>query len=389
MRKSFLIILILAGLVFSAPVLAKEKNNESFWATVINSFKNLFAQEETRAVPSTEEAIPVEEQKEEQEEYVDPREVKQVLREIKDQRRELNRIAKQLKKLPNSADDLNLISSLLEKIANFEKAIKSETNLRDTIQEFREEQIWEQMNILRAKAEIPREMKQWNQEIKKLERIIKQKAFQKLGLDLEKAKAKIEELKAALAKVQEFYNSGDLESAIEEFDGLRQELHPGEISSVLYQMREVMDRLRMIKNEEIRNMVKELLNEVITNFNEGEYRVAREIMDESRNEIMSIIAKAYKVGKKKGYTKEKFSEMAEKLEEQMRDKAEEKKARMEEIMEKVREMKAEPAQPAEQAKPAEPTTQSAQPAQPAEPAQPSSTSGGGEGGSSVSGTTSQ
>lgn len=375
MRKSFLIILILAGLVFSAPVLAKEKNNESFWATVVNSFKNLFAQEEIRAIPSAEVAIPVEEQKEEQEEFVDPREVQQVLREIKDQRRELKRIAKQLKKLPNSADDVSLINTLLEKIASFESAIKSETNLRDTIQEFRDEQIWEQMNRLRAKAEIPREMKQWNQEIKRLEKLIKQKQYQNLGLDLEKTGAKIEEIKSALVKIQEFYDSGDLENAIEEFDGLRQELYPGEISDVIRRMWEITNRLKTVKDAEVKNQIKEVLGEVISNFNEGEYRLARELLDESWNDISAIIFKAYQVGKKKGVTKQGFLDIAEMLEEKMRNKSEEKKERAQEIRNKMEEQKAQPAEPA---KPAEPTTQSAQPAQPAEPS--TSSSGGGSGG---------
>src|SRR3990167_8344061 len=118
MKKSFLIILILAGFVFAAPVLAKERN-DGFWASLIKIVQETLMGEEAQTVPTSqlkEEAV---EESDGQEEYVDPREIKQVLREIKDMRRELNRIAKQLKKLPNSADDMNLVSALLGQIANF------------------------------------------------------------------------------------------------------------------------------------------------------------------------------------------------------------------------------------------------------------------------------
>lgn len=311
MGKIFLIILIVGMLAVSSSALAKT-NGDSFWASILMFVQNLLPGEEP---------MPVVEEPEDMEEFVDPREVQQVLREIKDMKRELNRISKQLKKMPNSADDLNQVSALLGEIQNYENSIKSGTNLRETIQDFRDAQIWEQIQRFRAKIEIPKEIKQWNKEFKRLEKILKQKSFQKLGLDIEKVKVKLQVMKDSLAKVEQYYNSGDLENAIEELDELRQDVNPGEIMSVFQQVREVTDRMRRIKDEEIRGQIEQILQEVRDNFNEGEYRIARELMDENRGEILKIISASFK----KGSEKQNLMEMFEKLEEKMKEKAEEKK----------------------------------------------------------------
>ena len=363
MKNIFLVLaLFLILLLTSSQTLAKEKDI-SFLAALTTSIKNIFAQDDVQTTPASPEmqnAIPVEDIQEEQEEFVDPRETKQVLKEIKDMRRELNRFSKQLKKLSNNADDVNLIDTLLGQIAGFENTIKSGVNLRDTIQEFRDEQIWEQINRFRAKIEIPKEIKQWNREIKILEKTIKLKSYRNFNLNLENAKIKIEEIKSSLAEVQGYYNSGNLEDAMEEFNFLRQELHPSEILNVIQRIRDLAYRLKVVKDEEIKNQVSEIIGEVVNNFNEGEYRMARELMDESWNDISLIIYKAYSVGKKNGYTKKGFLEMADRLEENIKDKAEEKRARLQESIE----MKPKPTEPVvEQVepKPVEPKPTETQP----------------------------
>lgn len=329
MDKIFFTILILGVLTAASPALAKV-TDDPFLAAIIKLVQDFLPGEETPVVPSEEMGFPGGE-----EEFVDPREVQQVLKEIKDIKKELNRFAKAFKKIPNSENEINQINSLLGELATFESNINARTDLRDNIQEFRDAQIWEKVNVFRAKVEIPKEMTQWKKEIKKLDKIWTQKKYQNLGLDLETAKAKIEEVKTILAKVQEYYNSGNFESAMEEFDDLRQDFHPGEIVSVIQRTQDLMNRLKAVKNAEIRNQIKEAFSEAITNFNEGEYRVARELLDENFNAITALIYKASSVGKKKGLTKEAFLQMAEKLEEQLRGKAEEKKEKMEATREEM------------------------------------------------------
>lgn len=241
------------------------------------------------------------------EEWVDPREVQQALREMKDMRKELNRMIKQAKKLPNGAAMASDMNTLLGQIASFESKINEGVELRDNIQEFRDAQIWQEINKFRAQIEIPKEIIQWNKEIKRLEKAFTQKKYQSLGLNLEGAKAKSTEVREALARVQEYYNSGDFESAMEEFNDLRQDLYIGEILNVIQRTQELMNRLKAVKNAEVKTQIQEAFNEVIDNFNEGEYRVARELMDESWNDIMKMINQALSVGKKKEFLKRAFS----------------------------------------------------------------------------------
>lgn len=317
--KKILFLSLSMALIAASPALAKD-NDSSFWAAASKLVQEVFQPEEM--------PINFEEGQEEEvmdEEFVDPKEVQQALREIKDQKRELTRLAKQAKKLAGGESILGEINTLLEQAIGFENSINEGVNLRDAIQEFRDAQIWEQLNSIRAKVEIPRELAQWNKEIKRLSTILKQKKYQNLGLDLTIAKSKVEETKATLSRVQEFYNSGDFESAMEEFDELRQDFHPGEIMSVIQRMQELTNRLRTVKNAEIKERVKEAFNEVVSNFNEGEYRIARELMDESWNDIIRMINQALSVGKKNGTSKQNIFQVTDKLQNQIKNKSEEKR----------------------------------------------------------------
>ena len=327
--KFLLLSLVLTALVAAAPVSAKDNNN-SFWASVSRLAQEVFQSEE---MPGDFEDGQAEEMIDE--DFVDPREVQQVLREIKDQKRELTRMAKQVKKLAGGNSILGEISALLEQLAGFENSINEGVDLRGAIQEFRDAQIWEELNKIRARVEIPRELAQWNKEIKRLEKMLKQKKYQNMGLDLTMAGSKVGEIKETLSRVQEFYNNSDFESAMEEFDGLRQDLHPGEIMNVVQRMQELTNRLKAVKNAEVKERVKEAFSEVISNFNEGEYRIARELMDESWNDIMQMINQALSVGKKKGASKQNIFQMTDKIQNQMKNKSEEKREQFQEVRERM------------------------------------------------------
>ncbi len=345
LKKFFCFALILTILATASPVYAKSK---------IQSFFDLFLGALVNVVEEIIPPAPLPEKVEEQaeEEFVNPQEVKQVLRELKDIKRELNKFAKQLAKLPNSSDDLNAINSLLEQTSNFQAIINSGENLRDTIQEFRDAQMWDEINKFRAKVEIPKEMKQWNKEIKRIGKLLTQKktknAASEFGLDLEGAKAKVEELKSGLAKVQEYYNGGDLESAIEEFDELRQDLQPWDISNVLQRFQELITGFKKVKDQEIKNQVKETLSETVSAFNDADYQFARELMDESFSELMQLI---YKVSAKK-YNKEGMLNTMQQLEIKMKEKSEE-KMQKEEIKTKTELAPESQSQPAPQSAPVE------------------------------------
>lgn len=369
MTKKFLFLgLILTVLVIASPASAKD-NDSSFWAAISKLAQEVFQPEE---MPVNFEEGEGEEMMDE--DFVDPREVQQALREIKDQKKELTRLARQVKKLAGGESILGEINALLEQIIGFENSINEGVNLRDAIQEFRDAQIWEELNGIRAKVEIPREMAQWNKEIKKLEKLLKQKKYQNMGLDLTAAGSKITEIKETLARVQEFYNSGDFESAMEEFNDVRQDFHPGEIMNVLQRMQELTNRLKSVKNAEVKQKVKEAFSEVINNFNEGEFRVARELMDESWNDIMQIINQALSVGKKKGTSRQNILQMTDKLQNQIRNKSEEKREQIQaqfQPQQRVRQLEpvkqpTERVQPVEQRIQLQPNSPTVEPIRPAE-----------------------
>lgn len=353
MSKIFLLPLVFAALITASPALAKINDNP-FVAAIINIVQDI--------MPSEEKAVP---QEEFNEEFVDPREVQQVLREFKDIRRELNRFIKELKKLANTQEDISQINTILEQVNSFETKIKAEESLRETIQEFRDAQIWDEVQKFRAKVEIPKEITQWNKEIKRVEKLLAQKKIRNLttefGIEIEKVKTKLDETKAGISQVQGYYNAGDLESAIEEFDTLRQDFHPGELNSVLQRFQDLLNRLKSVRDKEIKNQIKETLNEVVGNFNEGEYRIARELMDENFNELTKVIYQGSLVGQKKGYSKEGWMQIIEKFEVKIQERGEEKREQ------EQRKMKPEEAPQALPVQPAKP---------PAEPIQPSSTSAG-------------
>ena len=159
MNKIFFAVLILAVFLTAKPALAK--TSDSLWAAIIK-----FAQE---IIPGGEGAMsqPMEEEKFD-EDFVDPRELQQVLREIKDLKKELNRLAKQAGKTAGREAILADVNALLGQVSGFESNINSGTNVQEAIQEFREAEIWQDLNKIRAKIEIPKQKSQWEKEIKKL-----------------------------------------------------------------------------------------------------------------------------------------------------------------------------------------------------------------------------
>lgn len=335
MRKILLIVLGLGIMALPASALAE---TNPFWAAISKIVQDIMpggeGSENFEQPPPEEEFQP--------EDFIDPREIQQVQREIKDLKKELTRLAKQARKLPNAGDIANEINNLLDQLNSFNSRIAEGVNVREAIQDFRDAQIWNELNSIRGKIEIPRELANWNKEVKKLERLLKQKKYQNLDINLDGVRAKVQEVQNSLSKVQDLYNAGEFEEAMEELNNLREEFSPWDISNVIQRTQEVMSKLGRIKSEEIRNQIKEIWAEVINNFNEGEYRVAWELMNESQQDVWGLINKALSVGKRKGPSRENFFQMTDKLEERLRDKAEEKKIKIQEMREKKQEQEDSP-----------------------------------------------
>lgn len=229
----------------------------------------------------------------EREDYVDPREVKQVLREIRDLRSQIKQLSRQLKKLSSATEESATLAKVSGELDQFQSLIASNSQnnsiLRETVQDFRDNQYWEVLNKIRAKVELPQQLKQMSTSLKRVEKILVNKSVQNIGLDITKAQSAVAEMRQHYDTVQNLYNNGDLDEAMQEMQFFNEGGHPGEIEGTIYRIKDIKNMLKRIKDEAIRTEVDRVLQEVVDKFNTGEYRDARETLDEYADDLQRLI----------------------------------------------------------------------------------------------------
>lgn len=252
--------------------------------------------------------------------FVNPQEVKQVLREIQDMKRDLKRFAARARNLTNGEAVRNEINVLLAKTQDYEARMKStaQDELRPVVEEFRNEELWESINKLRARIELPQQLKSAERELVRLQKMLKQKWVTRLGLNLAGVESWLAESNQILIKLRALYSAGDWDALNEEMQDLHERAHPGEIVGTLHRMREITDRLRKIRDQQTRAVIEEALREVTVAFNEGDYRAAREILDEYHDDLMWLIAQV--ISKRRDFSAERFFQQSEQLEGLIREK---------------------------------------------------------------------
>ncbi|MDP3710279.1 MAG: hypothetical protein Q8R29_00970 [bacterium] len=227
------------------------------------------------------------------EEYFDPREIKQVLREIKDLRSQIKQLGRQAKKLSSAAEETAILSKVSGELDQFQSLISSNSQnnsiLREAVQDFRDNQYWEVLNKIRAKVELPQQLKQMGTSLKRVEKVLANKSVQNIGLDIAKAQSVVAEMRQHYDAVQNLYSSGELDEAMQEMQFFHEGGHPGEIEGTIYRIRDIKNMLKKIKDTTIQAEVDGVLQEVVDKFNAGEYRDARETMDEYADDLMRLI----------------------------------------------------------------------------------------------------
>ena len=89
------------------------------------------------------------------------------------------------------------------------------------------------------------------------------KTFVVEGVDVEKVKATVEEIRTAVNQAKENLAQNNLEEAGESLQVIHEGgFHPGEMMGVLNRLSEITRRLKKIKSEEIKNDIKEVLSPV-------------------------------------------------------------------------------------------------------------------------------
>lgn len=219
--------------------------------------------------------------------FVPPKEVKNVLQEIKSQARDLQRLKKQAAKLEGAADIVALADNLLAQLEVFKNNITAAAgrDQRDAMQDYWDAQMWEETNKVRARVELPREIKQLQRELKAVQREAKSKSYLRayafFGVDADKVNNALLAKQTVIEQMTTLLSQGNAEEA---FLLLQEEIHqgwhPGDLRHLLGMIRESYDRLRGIRDEDIREQIKTVMAPIIDTLNEGDIREARDAMSQ-------------------------------------------------------------------------------------------------------------
>lgn len=245
---------------------------------------------------------------EEREEFVDPREIQDGLRNINQFRSEARRTLKQIKKQATAAD-INEINQIIATVDQIYSTVSrsSASDARNALRDFYDEQYFDQINRIRTRLEIPKEIKQIKQSLKRVERIAKTKAVQNIGIDIPKLQQRIGEMNQAVATVESHYASGNYEEAQEAMQEFHEGGHPGEVEGTINRIRDIKNMVKRVKDETIRTEVDGVLQEVIDAFNAGEYRDARETLDEYADDIQRLISQFLLKTNRRGYKQDSLN----------------------------------------------------------------------------------
>ncbi|MEK7606736.1 MAG: hypothetical protein AAB444_00865 [Patescibacteria group bacterium] len=234
------------------------------------------------------------EAREEMEKHQAAREKNDVAREIKQQKNEIARLKKQLKRLKGTADDVVSADTIASAIAEHEKTIlnaQETEDIRDAVQAYRDSELWEEIQKVRRKVELPNELNMIFKELKKSEKLLTQKSFAKLGFDLLAVKVSIAEKLTKHAEAKTAYTQGDFETAEDILQEEFRENHPGNLSGALQMLKGMKDQMRAIRDKTLKADIEDLLGGVIESINAGEWQDARESMDAMNKELAPVVWK--------------------------------------------------------------------------------------------------
>ncbi|MBI4249977.1 hypothetical protein HY622_00075 [Candidatus Uhrbacteria bacterium] len=241
------------------------------------------------------------------EQFVPPQEVKNAVRDIKRQMSEINSMLRKIKslKLDKMQEPLN---DLLNKLGAYHVSITKSfgADQREALQNYWDAQLWDQINGFNAQINIPNDLNRSKKDLERLEKKFSQSTYKKaleyFNFDIvdfvELAAAK----KKVISTIEELLASGDAGGAQE----LMQEnfynpegWHPGDLQGLLDMFRDMQQRMKRVKDEEVKAAIIELLEPIIDAMKEGDVRGARETMEQLTHELQKYedqLFKAYPQG---------------------------------------------------------------------------------------------
>ncbi|MEK7609435.1 MAG: hypothetical protein AAB476_03075, partial [Patescibacteria group bacterium] len=201
--------------------------------------------------PGSEQGFP---QEQEREEFIDPRQIQDGLRNMNQFRNEIKRTIREIRRQASQADldELNRTLAEVDQLYSTASNSSNPSDANDAVREFYDNQYWDKVNNVRARLQIPKEIKQITQSIKRLEKIITTKSVKNIGLDLDKVAAALAEMKQTADTVQNLYNSGEYQDAQEEMRFFHEGGQPGEIEGVIFRIRDIKNMAKRVKDTAVR-----------------------------------------------------------------------------------------------------------------------------------------
>ena len=269
-------------------------------------------QRQNQQPPGSEQGFP---QEQEREEFIDPRQIQDGLRNMNQFRNEIKRTIREIRRQASQADldELNRTLAEVDQLYSTASNSSNPSDANDAVREFYDNQYWDKVNNVRARLQIPKEIKQITQSIKRLEKIITTKSVKNIGLDLDKVAAALAEMKQTADTVQNLYNSGEYQDAQEEMRFFHEGGQPGEIEGVIFRIRDIKNMAKRVKDTAVKAEVDSVLQEVIDTFNAGEYRDARETMDEYADDLQRLISQLVQAQSRRGYNRRESSTRVQSL----------------------------------------------------------------------------
>ena len=264
----------------------------------LEAVKQVYAQQ-------LEEEEAMEEESVEPRDFVDLQEIKNEIRQTNDQLREVKRLLSSTKrqKMTKEFQELTALQKIVLDFQKKIKALKPDTDgARDILEEYRDSGIWDSFNDIRRRVDLPKELAGIKRSLTTVEKLMKQKqvlkAFVALGGDVESVQAVVETMRGAYDAATQAMANADVEAVDDALMDIREGGHPGELEGMIRGMQDFSRRLKMVRDPEIRDGIKDFIKPIIVALNEGDIREARMTADELGPQIDKIMQKAVKVGKK-------------------------------------------------------------------------------------------
>ncbi|MEK7580538.1 MAG: hypothetical protein AAB465_02950, partial [Patescibacteria group bacterium] len=230
--------------------------------------------------------------------FIDPREIKNVLKQVSDLKKQIKTLTTQAKKLTNLTDEVSKLNELSSTLDKFKQDINNppqDTTQRDVLQEFYDARYWDDINSIRMKIEFPKQVKQFEKELTRLEKLLKSKTYQKIAiLDIAAITNTVAGMRTTINDAKAQFNSGEVEDAMQTLQGIYGDYGPGDINCVLNSFRDINTNLPKVKDAEIKASLQDVLDPIIEAVKDGDYRGACQGVNEIRNELFQVMQYAFK-----------------------------------------------------------------------------------------------